>query len=86
MKRQKKHYTLEDRLYSLLLAVLLAVPTAFLLWWGLNMGLYGSPFISSLWLWLTIAIFLLISVVSPDFFERLLGRVWGLLYRLLKWY
>ena len=87
MARNRK-YTLEDRLSALLLAIVLAIPTAFLCWWVVNVELafFDAGFLSSFWLWGTIGVFLVTSFISPDLFVDVLGRVWNLMYRMASWF
>ncbi len=84
--RERYVTTLADRLVALLAATLFAVPSAFLLWFGLNLELAPlGVFLESPWLWGTIAAFAVVSLFSPDLFVDLLGALWHAMYRLARW-
>jgi hypothetical protein len=85
--RKQGSYSAGDRLAALGVAVLFAVPTAFVAWFAVNLELAPvGGFLSSFWLWGTIILFALMSAVSPNVFVSLLGALWQGLYRLARWF
>jgi hypothetical protein len=83
----RSEHTLGDRLVSALAAVVLAVPTSFVLWFAVNLELASfGPFLESFWLWGVIALFILISVASPHLFVRILGAIWSAMHGFAKWF
>ncbi len=79
--------SLSGRLAALAVGIVFAVPTAFLLWFVVNLELAAfDQFLGSAWLWGTIGLSMLVSFFWPDFFARALGAVWDLMQRLARWF
>jgi hypothetical protein len=88
MKPKPTENPIKARTYALLASLFFSVPTAFLLWFSVNVGLSQvGGFIDSDYLWLTILIFSIVAVLSPKVFPDMLGFIWRLILKVYGfWY
>lgn len=83
-----KDFSLSERLVACLGAVLLALPTAFVVWFAVNLdlALHFDAFLSSIWLWGTVAVFVVVALWNPHHFVNLMGTVWAAMERYARWF
>ena len=80
----------QRRLIGLLVALLLAFPTAFILWfftqtqlalWGVEQGFLGTT-----GFWLILGTMALLAVVFPGLFPSILSTIWRALIGMGRWF
>ncbi|WP_228151152.1 hypothetical protein [Tamilnaduibacter salinus] len=78
---------MESRLTSLFASLFFSVPTAALIWLGVNKELaFWGGFLSSHYLLGSILIFAAIAFVLPRLFPSILGAVWRGVLRIERWW
>jgi hypothetical protein len=77
-----------SRLISMLASLFFSLPTAVILWFGLNTQLAhvssADLFLTSKVLWLTILVFIIVSLVSPRVFNSMLAMIWRVIIYLFR--
>lgn len=83
----EKQLTLTDRLIGIIIALLFALPTVFFIWFAINMEIASlHMFVATRAPWVTSIFSIVIGFLAPDLLINILGRVWQLLSRLVKWF
>ena len=85
---RKSQITFGDRLMSVLLSIVFSVPTAILVWFGLNFELtfHFDVFISSKYLWGSVVVFSIIAFVAPDLFTSIISNIWKGIMKVGRWW
>lgn len=85
-KRDEEEGSLESRVMGLLASLFFSVPTAMLIWFGVNKELgFLDGFIGTEYLWLSIAVFAAIAFIAPTVFPSVLGYIWRWFLKLWGW-
>ena len=86
-KRPVSPPSLETRLVGVFASLFFSVPTAALIWLGVNkeLALWGS-FLDSSYLVATVILFALIALLSPLLFPSLLGAIWRWVLKVQQWW
>lgn len=72
-----KNGPIESRLISLFASLFFSVPTAALIWLGVNKELaFWGGFLSSTYLIACIIIFAVLALLLPQLFPSILGSIW----------
>ena len=81
-------HTFESRLMAVLSSLLFSVPTAALIWLGVNkhLALFWNGFIGSGYLISCIVLFALIAFIAPRLFPSLLGKIWQGMLSVQRWW
>ncbi len=75
------------RLLSMLASLVFSVPTAALIWLGVNKELaYWGGFLDSRYLLVTVVAFALAALLFPLLFPSLLGAIWRLVLKVQQWW
>lgn len=78
---------IESRLISLLASLVFSVPTAALIWFGINKELaYWGEFLSSNYLVACIIVFAVLALLFPQLFPSILGAIWRSLLKVEGWW
>jgi hypothetical protein len=86
-KRAVVNPSLQMRLLSMLASLIFSVPTAALIWLGLNKELaFWGGFLDSRYLVVTVVAFALAALLFPLLFPSLLGAVWRYVLKVQHWW
>lgn len=76
-----------SRLMALLASLFFSIPTAILIWLGVNKELaFWGGFIGTSYFWASIFIFALIAFIAPKLFPSILGGIWRWFLKIEKWW
>lgn len=89
IKKNNNESEAEGFFMTFLASMLFAVPTAVLIWLGLNVSLavwVGSEaHLSFSGFWFVLAPFIMVALISPSFFPAFMGRLWRFLLKIVQW-
>ncbi|MBQ0832718.1 hypothetical protein [Marinobacter sp.] len=79
---------IESRLIGLFASLFFSVPTAALIWLGVNKQLayFGEGFVSSNYLVASITVFAVMALLLPRLFPSILGGIWRGILKVERWW
>lgn len=84
---RKHEGPIQSRLMALLASLFFSVPTAILIWLGINKQLaFWNGFIATSYLWASVAAFAFVALIAPKLFPSILGVLWRWLLKVEKWW
>lgn len=86
-RKADSDYPFTGRFMSVLSSLVFSVPTAMLIWLGVNVeAARWGAFLGASYLWVSIGIFALIAFVAPAFFPSMMGAIWRGCLKLWHWW
>ncbi len=87
-RNRSQRGSLESRLIGLFASLIFSVPTAALIWFGVNKQLayFYDGFLSSSYLVVCIIVFALIALLFPQLFPSILGGIWRGILKVERWW
>jgi hypothetical protein len=88
MKDDSRQYELiESRLLSVFASLAVSVPTAALIWIGVNKELaFWGGFLGSSYLVVCIIVFAVLALLFPRLFPSILGNIWRGIIKIQNWW